>query len=634
MAKLIRVAALVLCMLMLLPSSLAMAAVAGGQDDIIDDESATAVETANPADLTSASPAPAADAPSFADLASMDTTDANAGSADAETASVITNAPVDGTVAPAETTSLTAPSFGSVDTTKSVTMSAADSLTNAGGGAQQAADITKNCKYKATEGKMGALVDSKLNTYWVNKKKAKISIAIPANDTAGGMYIEWFKKPANYTLIEYDAAGKDLQSRDQSTYTGLVSVYPLLPETKKIVLEFGKKVALSTLRIFSQGAFPTSIQDWQAPHEKADLMVVSTHQDDEFLYFGGAIPYYNAVRGKAVQVVYMANCGRARYAEALNGLWYAGLRNAPDFIGLPDKLVKNLKNAKKVWKTDTVIEQLVARIRKYKPEVIVSHDPKGEYGHGQHMLTAECLKQAVELAADETKYKASADAYGVWQVQKLYLHLYPEKQITMDWKTAAPELDGKTPSEVAKLAYAAHKSQQKNFTYEEGGKYDNSKFGLAFTMVGDDEKKNDFFENIVEGAARLSPVGTMTDETAEQPTTEDGETQPDENYFDDEDSLTDESLSDEELSDDGLTGYDDESFDDSEPTNDGYEGDDAEVTPPVETGTPANTAALLGTLIGVPVVLGGSAIGTATVRKSMKKKRRAARKAEKDKMSA
>ncbi len=618
MAKLKRVAALMLCMLMLLPSSLAMAA-AEDLNDINDEETGATQETQDPAQgAADVTPMPVDDAPSYADLADM-AGDPNA----AADASVDANTSADPQATQvAEQTGLTAPSFGSVDTTKSVTMTAADALSGAGAAPQQAADISKNCKYKLSEGKMGKMTDSKLSTYWTNGKKAKITITIPANDTAGGLYLEWHKKPSAFQIEEQDAAGKELQSRDQSAYTGLVSVYPLLPETKKVVLTFSKQVRISTLRVFSQGVLPTSIQDWLAPYEKADLMVVATHQDDEWLYFGGAIPYYGSVRGKAVQVVYMANCGRSRYGEALNGLWYAGVRNAPDFIGMPDKLVKNLKAAKKVWKMDTTIEQLVARIRKYKPEVVVTMDEKGEYGHGQHMMTAEAMKQAVELAADESKYKSSADAYGVWQVQKLYLHSYPEKQITMDWKTPADELGGKSPTEVAKLAFAAHKSQQKNFTYEDGGKYDNSKFGLAFSMVGDDELKNDFFENIAEGADRLNPAALAAETEEETPEDTD---MPDETFFEDEDAMTDDAFpaTDEE-----------EYFDDSEPTEDGAEGEEPEVTAPVETGTPANTGALLGALLGVPVVLGGSAIGTMAVRKNMKKKRRAARKAEKDQLSA
>jgi hypothetical protein len=50
---------------------------------------------------------------------------------------------------------------------------------------------------------------------------------------------------------------------------------------------------------------------------------------------------------------------------------------------------------------------------------------------------------------------------------------------------------------LAKEAYDKHRSQQGAFTMEnDGNRYDNRKFGLYFTTVGPDVKKNDFFENI------------------------------------------------------------------------------------------------------------------------------------------
>ena len=40
-------------------------------------------------------------------------------------------------------------------------------------------------------------------------------------------------------------------------------------------------------------------------------------------------------------------------------------------------------------------------INKYNPEVVVSHDEKGEYGHGQHMLCTDFLKKAIDIKQDK-----------------------------------------------------------------------------------------------------------------------------------------------------------------------------------------------------------------------------------------
>ena len=58
------------------------------------------------------------------------------------------------------------------------------------------------------------------------------------------------------------------------------------------------------------------------------------------------------------------------------------------------------------------------------------------------------------------------------------------------------KFDGYTALEMASIGFSKHVSQQKNHSMKEGILYDNQKFGLAFTAVGLDSKKDDFFENI------------------------------------------------------------------------------------------------------------------------------------------
>ena len=50
---------------------------------------------------------------------------------------------------------------------------------------------------------------------------------------------------------------------------------------------------------------------------------------------------------------------------------------------------------------------------------------------------------------------------------------------------------------MAEAAFACHISQQDTeYRVEDFGPYDNAVFGLAFSMVGEDEEKDDFFEHI------------------------------------------------------------------------------------------------------------------------------------------
>lgn len=366
--------------------------------------------------------------------------------------------------------------------------------------AVQAADITGQCKIDASEGKIRNLTDDSIRSTWnYSGSFAWLSVELPKTATPGSLMLQWMFNPTAYQLEEFDADMNSLRVRDQGcTFPSIVSYYELLPETRFIqlrMLEAGQQIC--RLMVTSAGELPESFQIWQAPVEKADIMVVSTHQDDELIFFGGVIPYCDVLMGHPTEVVYMANCSRFRRQEALDGLWAMGVRTYPEFINLEDKRVKTIDEGLALWGgQEHVLEELVARIRRYRPEVILTHDLNGEYGHNQHRITARSMQAAIEAAADPNRFPESFQQYGAWQVKKLYLHLYAENEIVMDWKTPQKALNGMSLLEVARLGYSMHKSQQKYYQVNDGGKYDNARFGLYFTTVGPDTPgKNDFFEH-------------------------------------------------------------------------------------------------------------------------------------------
>ena len=364
----------------------------------------------------------------------------------------------------------------------------------------KAADITRKCSIKVSEGDKGKLTDGKVRSTWAYERAdAYVGVKLPNDIEAGWLRVEWFFDPTGYELIEYDASRTELRRRDQSdTFPNIYSLYELLPQTKYIELKMtAMDQKIGTLAVYSAGDLPGDVQKWNPPVEKADLMIVSTHQDDEVVFLGGTIPYYATALGKPTVVVYMTNCGRGRRAEALNGLWKMGMRDYPDFINLKDDKVSSINEGIRLWGgKDNILSLLVARIRRYKPEVIVTQDLNGEYGHNQHKIVARSVKYAIDAAADPTKYPESCQLYGEWQVKKLYHHLYKQNQVVMDWTTPLDSLHGYSPLEVAKMGMNEHVSQLKYYAVKDHGTYDNSKFGLYFTTVGDDVEKNDFFEHI------------------------------------------------------------------------------------------------------------------------------------------
>ena len=367
----------------------------------------------------------------------------------------------------------------------------------AGGEAKR---VTGKCAFKVSEGSADKLTDGRPGSVWsYSHKDGYVGIRMPKGVEAGWLQVEWLYDPTAYELIEFDEGMTELRRRDQScTFPNICSMYELLPETRYLQLKLNaKNQSISDIAVYSSGTLPEDVQVWNPPVEKADLMVVSTHQDDELVFLGGTIPYYAVALKKPTVVVYMTNCARYRRAEALNALWKMGVRDYPDFINFEDKKVGSINAGIRLWGgKDNILSNLAARIRRYKPEVIVTQDLNGEYGHNQHKVTARAMKYAIDAAADPAQYPESAERYGAWQVKKLYHHLYKENQITMDWETKLDSLNGYSPLQVAKIGMKEHSSQTDAYAVKSHGTYDNSKFGLYFTTVGEDVEKNDFLEHI------------------------------------------------------------------------------------------------------------------------------------------
>ena len=364
----------------------------------------------------------------------------------------------------------------------------------------QAEDITKRCKIKVSEGEKSKLTNGRVGSPWkYNHADAWIGIQLPDDVDAGAIRIEWMFDPVGYELIEYDASQNTLRTRTQDdTFPNICTIYPLLPEARMIRLKMTEKgQSVGRITVYSNGVLPADVQTWLPPEEKVDMMVFSTHQDDEVIFLGGTIPYSDVVCARPTITVYMTNCSRERRREALECLWEMGTRHYPEFINLEDEKVSSIEKGVKLWGgQDNILKEIVARIRRYKPEVIVTQDLDGEYGHNQHKIMARAMEPAIEAAADPSRFSESYNAYGAWQVKKLYLHLYKENQLRMDWLTPQAACGGLSLLEVARNGMKKHASQTKYYTVKDGGEYDNALFGLAVTTVGPDVEKNDFFENI------------------------------------------------------------------------------------------------------------------------------------------
>ena len=389
--------------------------------------------------------------------------------------------------------------------------------------AAEANDITEDCKFKVCSSgrKYTLMTDKKYTSYWEsNKIKTPwIAITAPEGKPIAGLYVCFGNMPESWEIQTSDD-GKDWFTAVPGD-TRFLHAYVALPQPAqhvRLAVTSEKKTALriNDLFVLSEGDLPDWVQVWQPTEEKADILFLSTHPDDELIFFGGAIPTYAVEQQRKVVVAYFTRSNTTRSSELLNGLWHMGVRTYPVIGNFKDSYAKNLKAAyKSAGGKGKVNEWIVGLYRQYKPEVVVTQDTNGEYGHKQHMMIADDAQNCIALAANEDEFTASTIAYGTWQVKKLYLHLYPENQITFDWTVPLKSMNGATGIELAEEAYTLHKTQASSgmSVTETGTKYDNRVFGLAFTTVGEDVRKDDFLENIYDAPGSYDAAANNVEAT-------------------------------------------------------------------------------------------------------------------------
>ncbi len=296
--------------------------------------------------------------------------------------------------------------------------------------------------------------------------------------------------------------------------------------TRTLTLTFPEGAVLAELSVWSAGDLPDTVQRWEPPLTRADLLLFSTHSDDEHLFFAGILP--DCIdRGLAAQVVYMTQHfdTHNRPHEQLNGLWAVGVRHYPIVGPFPDLYSTSLEAARTIYAgrgytEDDFTAYAVEQLRRFKPQVVIGHDVNGEYNHGAHIVNTAALRAALERSADPAAYPDSAAAWGIWDVPKTYLHLWPERTVTMNWDKPLAAYGGMTAFAVSRLGYDEHVSQHWTWfsRWVRGTStapitaaaqittYSPCAYGLYRTTVGDDPSgANDFFANLIPYAEQTPP---------------------------------------------------------------------------------------------------------------------------------
>ncbi|HTY81279.1 MAG TPA: PIG-L family deacetylase [Dehalococcoidales bacterium] len=171
-------------------------------------------------------------------------------------------------------------------------------------------------------------------------------------------------------------------------------------------------------------------------YQNKTLIFFGAHPDDESFGVGATLAQYAA---KGVKTYYVCSTGGeegtvaphflegfrsikelrehelkcAVEALGLAGLYYLGYRDSGMYGAASNQHPESLFKAP----VDEVAGKMVTIIRELKPDVVITHDAGGGYGHPDHVATHEGAKKAFFAANDPTQYP---EAGAPFQPGKLY----------------------------------------------------------------------------------------------------------------------------------------------------------------------------------------------------------------------
>lgn len=179
---------------------------------------------------------------------------------------------------------------------------------------------------------------------------------------------------------------------------------------------------------------------------KKSLLALFAHPDDEAFTCGGSLAQFAATgvdvtlvcatRGEVGEISDPAlatsdTLGLVRDGELRCACEKLGI-NAPIFLGYRDSGMVDTPDNKDPRAfmnipADSVMPTLVGLIRRLKPQILITFDPNGGYGHPDHIAIHTHAMNAFHIAADPNQYP---DQGTPWQVDRLYYVVLPQSFFT------------------------------------------------------------------------------------------------------------------------------------------------------------------------------------------------------------
>lgn len=149
-------------------------------------------------------------------------------------------------------------------------------------------------------------------------------------------------------------------------------------------------------------------------------LFVHAHPDDESLWTGGTIARHVALGGDADLVMCTWADGTCRQLELVDAARELGLPRTPIALGYADENVpESAPGAPRFCAApfDEPVGALVSHIRRLQPEVLVTYDAFGIYGHPDHIHAHRVAAAAADAAGSARLFPSAGEA---WQVKSIY----------------------------------------------------------------------------------------------------------------------------------------------------------------------------------------------------------------------
>ena len=201
-------------------------------------------------------------------------------------------------------------------------------------------------------------------------------------------------------------------------------------------------------------------------HRRQTLLGIFAHPDDESFGPGGTLARY-AAEGKTVHVIIATDgiagsvedpsvvdghetLAQARSTELSNAavalgitsIWSlpyrdSGMRNSPENQH-PDALIQQ--------PLEHTIAEILGYLQRLQPDVILTHDPFGGYGHPDHVRVCEATTAAFHLARRSPSHQEGSNSYG--GPQKLYYTAFDKRVLKVI--TRVMPLFGQDPTAIGR----------------------------------------------------------------------------------------------------------------------------------------------------------------------------------------